>query len=333
MRLTWEGKRFLLAAFLIAVAALNTGNNLIYLILSLMLSFLLLAFVILRLNLSGLVVSASCSQPVYAGEPARVVLLVRNLKRSLPSFSVRVAAASGADAYCPRVGPNGTAESGLTLTFSRRGIAGYHDFLLQSGFPFILFLMRKRADVEGSVLVYPMMYDLEGIAPRLAAAGESGAARKARSGDDLFGIRRFSEGDDWRNIHWKATARSGTLRVSEFSMHESERVTVLLDNLAPCDEALFERAVSLAASLVRHFLEQGLFVRVMSCSGATDFGMGNEHLYQSLDMLALVSTAAAPEFDTSELEAGFSVAVLTSGSSALAPLTTSCGMVLHADSV
>ncbi|GAB4485446.1 MAG: DUF58 domain-containing protein [Thermodesulfovibrionales bacterium] len=333
MRLTWEGKRFLLAVFLIAVAAVNTGNNLIYLILSLMLAFLLLSLLLLRMNLSGLEASAFCSRPVFAGEPARILLTVRNLKRSLPSFSVRLAAGSGENAYFPRIGPDGTADADLLLTFRRRGVAGCRDFSFQSGFPFILMQMKKRARVSGSVLVYPAMAGLEGVLPRLFAAGESGAARVARSGDDLFGIRQFAEGDDWRNIHWKATARSGELRVSEFSVQESERVTVLLDNLAPCDEALFERAVSLAASLVRHFLEQGFAVRLASSGSSVGFGFGDRQLYRVLDLLALIAPSPVVDIDAAEPGTGFTVAVLTSGSSALAPLAASCGLVLHADSV
>ena len=54
MRPTKEGKRFLLATLLIAVAAFNTGNNLIFLILAMMLSMILLSVVILRYNLKGL---------------------------------------------------------------------------------------------------------------------------------------------------------------------------------------------------------------------------------------------------------------------------------------
>jgi hypothetical protein len=66
MKTTPEGKRFLLATFLITVAAVNTGNNLIYLILSLMLSFILLSIVLLKINLSGLSLEVSINPPVFA---------------------------------------------------------------------------------------------------------------------------------------------------------------------------------------------------------------------------------------------------------------------------
>ena len=76
MKFTREGKRFFLATALIAVAAVNTGNNLIYLILSLMLSFTTLSYIILRINLSSLLLEVSFSGPVFAGEPARAVLFI-----------------------------------------------------------------------------------------------------------------------------------------------------------------------------------------------------------------------------------------------------------------
>ena len=62
MKITREGKRFILTTVLIGVAALNTGNNLIYLIFSLMLSFIALAIVLLRINLSGITLEV-CGGP------------------------------------------------------------------------------------------------------------------------------------------------------------------------------------------------------------------------------------------------------------------------------
>src|SRR4030042_3369409 len=90
MKLIREGKRFLIATAIIAVAALNTGNNLIYLILSMMLSILVLSILILRGNMNGLDLGVYQSQPVFANNPAYMNITISNRKRLIPSYSIKV---------------------------------------------------------------------------------------------------------------------------------------------------------------------------------------------------------------------------------------------------
>ena len=81
MKITREGKRFILATGLIAVAAVNTGNNLIYLIFSLMLSFILLAVMLLRMNLSRISLEVSIDHPVFASEQTYASFTIKNSKK------------------------------------------------------------------------------------------------------------------------------------------------------------------------------------------------------------------------------------------------------------
>ena len=88
MKLTREGKRFFLASILIGIAAFNTGNNLIYLILSMMLALFVLSVAILRINMKNLTVRLFQPGPVFANNPADIALTVKNLK-SFPSYSLQ----------------------------------------------------------------------------------------------------------------------------------------------------------------------------------------------------------------------------------------------------
>jgi len=72
METTREGRRFILAACLIGLAAFNTGNNLIYLIFSLMLSLAALSLLTLRINLSGISARVYLGHPVFAGDRVSV---------------------------------------------------------------------------------------------------------------------------------------------------------------------------------------------------------------------------------------------------------------------
>src|SRR5512135_722617 len=89
MKVSREGKRFAIATFLIGVAALNTGNNLIYLIFSLMLSFIILSVVLGRANLSGLSLAITGNPVLFAGEDAVLKIVAGNLKHMIPSYSVQ----------------------------------------------------------------------------------------------------------------------------------------------------------------------------------------------------------------------------------------------------
>ena len=85
---TRAGIVYVLATLLIGVAALNTGNNLLYLIISTMLAAVLVSGVASSLVLRGLTLSVTLPQHVFAGEIAAGSLELRNSRRWLPSLSI-----------------------------------------------------------------------------------------------------------------------------------------------------------------------------------------------------------------------------------------------------
>lgn len=289
MTLTREGKRFMLATALIAVAAVNTGNNLIYLILSLMLSVVLLSYLILKTNLSGLLLEVSFTGPVFANEPAVARLLVRNRKR-LQAYSLNLHAADAVEkVYCSHIPGRGSAGKEMTMVFKRRGLHGQRDFLVRSGFPFILFQQQITAGVPGTVLVYPTLKDIHGLIGEIEARENLGESAARGKGDDVYSLREYQYGDDWRRVHWKASARLSALIVKEYAEYLSEKVTILIENRIPREGANFEKAVSAAASLAYEYLGRGYMVRLVSCRKVVPFGSGEEHLYALLDVLALLA--------------------------------------------
>ena len=87
---TVEGLFFLSLLVVIAFAAWNTANNLLYLILSAMIAFLFAANFISRLSLSDLSIQLRFPDHIFAGEQATLTLTVTNHKRLVPTFSVIV---------------------------------------------------------------------------------------------------------------------------------------------------------------------------------------------------------------------------------------------------
>jgi len=332
MKLSREGKRFVLATLLIAVAAFNTGNNLIYLILSMMLSILLLSVLLLRINMKALILTIAQSQPIFANSPSSIDVTVLNRKK-LSAYSLRVSLSdkNKGTVHFPEIPGSSEISETVPVVYNRRGIYGYGDVFIESGFPFIFFLKRLLCKVGNQVIVYPEIKDVAEVIPDTAMEGYA-LPTGIRRGEDLSTIREFRYGDDWRRVHWKASAKSAKLMVAEYSSEEPRKLTLILDNLMPYEPESFEKAVSLAASVSDRCLKEGFFVRLLTCKKVIPFGSGSEHLFKILDALALVEGQASWECPLSfgEEPQGIVMLILASEHSRMNRLIPVSDMVIYA---
>jgi uncharacterized protein (DUF58 family) len=130
-------------------------------------------------------------------------------------------------------------------------------------------------------------------------AGRSASLRRG-AGHDLFSLRDYQPQDDLRHIDWKATARARRLTVREFTAEDERRITIIFDTRLTSEtdrsKVTFERGVTLAASLAKHFIDERAEVRLIVGAEGGRFGSGLEHLYDCLRRLAL----AAPQLESSD---------------------------------
>lgn len=89
-RLTSDGIKFILFTFAISLAAVNTGNNLFYLILSMMLSCIVISGLLSEYCLRRLEFHRHLPDLIMANEPATLTLSIANRNRRLSSFSLRL---------------------------------------------------------------------------------------------------------------------------------------------------------------------------------------------------------------------------------------------------
>jgi uncharacterized protein (DUF58 family) len=77
-------------------------------------------------------------------------------------------------------------------------------------------------------------------------------------GSDLYRIREYMPEDTARHVDWKATAKSGSLKVREFAREDERKLCVVFDNpeTGAVSESAYEKAVELTASLAWHFSTQ-----------------------------------------------------------------------------
>ncbi len=90
---TRAGIVYVVTVVVIGIAALNTGNNLLYIVVAAMLGAILCSGIASALVLRSLQLNVLVPEHVFAGRPAMARIALRNLRRWLPSFSVSVVAA------------------------------------------------------------------------------------------------------------------------------------------------------------------------------------------------------------------------------------------------
>lgn len=317
-RLTKVGLWFLVFALVVAVAATNTGNNGLFLVLAAMLATLLASALMAGRNVRGLEVALTAHGEVFANRPARLGVEIRNRgwlprwllvaavdRRDVEPPAPRVpadAADAPASFLAAYVAPGGTASGQLELTARRRGRRRIRRVHLSSLFPLGFFRKGRRYPADLEILVYPELLAVPPPSPeQLGQAGDR-SVRRAGWGHDLFGLRDFRYGDDPRSIHWKQSARTGNLTFKQRQAEENRRLLILLDNAAgpreagPREAAAFERLVSEAATAALDYLEQGYEVALVTREGRLPFAAGPRQRQAILETLALIEVrdAAAP---------------------------------------
>ncbi len=260
-----------------------------------MLATLMISNLIARLSLAGLELDLRLPEHVSARRkfPARIE--VRNAKRWMPSFSVRLAGI-GESVFRPVYFPVLPARAGLSqrleIEFSRRGLHREDGFEFTTRFPFGFFERSARVSLRQQILVYPCMNPHPAVEDLLfRLSGEMEAHYRGR-GHDFYRIRPYELFESARHVDWKATAHTGELQVREFAREQEPLVELLLDLDVPAGEAVwFERAVELSAYLVWRFATSEVRVRFVTAELAVTVPATGD-VYRILKYLALVAPQA-----------------------------------------
>ena len=298
-RLTTEGGQFLLFTLAIGVAAINTGNNLFYLLLAMMLSLILVSGIVAEYCLRRLEFSRHLPDLLFANEPATATLVVKNRKARLPSFSLQIVDVhSGHDGEprmeIPQLAPQASTLLSYPLLAKRRGQWRLDGVQVATAFPFGLFVKKAFYPVEASIIVCPQIAPLADTRlQQLLTTGRELTLNRRGYGSDLYNLRLYQTGDDSRSIHWPTTARTSQLIVRETEAEDQRRATILLSTLAPSShDFVFEQAVSFTASLVHHLADRGYVLRLGIGPSRSSHGQGEGHLTELLQMLALCERAS-----------------------------------------
>ena len=291
---TSEGVQFLFFTLAIGIAAINTGNNLFYLLLAMMLSLVLISGIAAEYSLRRLEFRRHLPDHLLVNEPTTVTLVVKNRKSQLPSFSLKLFDVSedrklDQDLKIHQLLPGASQLVSYPLIATRRGQLQLDGVCVETAFPFGLFIKQTFYPIDETVIVCPQLRPIdEGLLQGLLTVGSEQSLPQRGPGNDLYNLRLYHAGDDSRSIHWPTTARTSQLTVRETEAEDQRRVIVYVPTVAPVShDALFEQAVSLAASIIQHLAQRGYMLQLFVGSSRSSFGQGDRHLLELLRMLAL----------------------------------------------
>lgn len=332
---TRTGALYAVVVLVIGIAALNTGNNLLYVIVAAMLAAIAVSGMASALCLRALELDLKVPEHIFAGIDVPATICVRNPRRWLPSLSVSavpiernkskkrwrmvatkfpvppwrppekqwlqlpdrklhrvlVGTPSGVfheSAYFPFLPPGAQLQAEVRLKFPKRG--RYQErFSLSTRFPFAFLSKTRRVALSREVLIYPELTTYEEIVELLPVLSGKREAYQRGLGSDLYRIREYLPEDSARHVDWKATAKSGDLKVREFAREDERRLRLVFDNSVPGDiqPQAYERMVSLAASVAWRLSQQGVLLSFVS----QEYEAGSD-VFSFLDYMAAIQPKA-----------------------------------------
>jgi uncharacterized protein (DUF58 family) len=298
-KVTREGWIYFGAITVVVFAAINTSNNLLYMVLSALLAVLLLSGFLSGLNFRYIRVEARIPTHCFASEPFPISFLIENEKRVFPSFSLHIEPSDEnafrfASFYTAVVRADQHLVQSGEAMIARRGRYVMEKVKAVSRYPFGFFEKHRNYRVQAECICYPEIIPQEQMDFSVLNTQGSSQRFERGLGYDLYTIRDYLPSDSARHVHWKASAKTGILKTREYAAEESRRVVLAFDRFGHPEEAdHFEQLVSQAASLAYHLINDGVEVAFTSDDWHTGYGSSKSVLDAILQYLALVNMAGA----------------------------------------
>ncbi|GAB3114000.1 DUF58 domain-containing protein [Streptomyces calidiresistens] len=286
--LTTRGRSFLAAGLAATGCAYLLGQSELLRVGALLTVLPVLSVLVLHLGRSRVAASRRLTpERVVAGEESRVHLRVESTGRGARTgvllLEDRVPYVLGPRPrfVLDRIEPGGHREVSYRVRSDLRGEYPLGPLQLRLTDPFGMVELNRSFSARNVMTVLPPTESLPDVLPGGEGGGVGTPVRSTVSfaGDDDVIPRGYRHGDDLRRVHWRATARHGTLMVRREEQPHRERCTVLLDTRGSAWKGSgpgspFETAVGDAASVVAHLLERGWAVRLITDTGLELPGSG-----------------------------------------------------------
>jgi uncharacterized protein (DUF58 family) len=298
LKATRVGRTYVVITFGVGLGALNTGNNLLYLVLGFLLSVIVLSGVLSERVIRDVSVRRLVPDGVFAGEPFALRYEVSRARGR--GFALEIAEADGAlvgSAWIPVVSEGEPAVARADVVAPHRGPRRLTGIQVTTQFPFGLFAKSRTLAVEDGLVVWPRR-GFSCDAPTSADGVQAGDAGNPRSRDgagDLLALRELADGEDARRVHWKKSAAAARLIKVERERDDRRQFTLRIGAVEPGDA--LERACEETAALAHRLLADGAEVGLWAGERRIRPSAGRAHerrLLTALAFLGFEPPAGAP---------------------------------------
>lgn len=266
LSLTRAGKFFLLITLAVGFGAINTGNNLLFLLFGMLLALILASGILSEGVIKNLRLRRRLPKRIFENEAAPGSFQLHN-SGPWPSLSVvaseqnplvRSGPLKGqtigpsqipwwkfwrqqtdqdssfiAATYCLRADGNQATSLDTLYTLPARGRVDLPGLQITTRFPFGLFEKSRLFEAPATLLVYPRAEPADPWLGLLDSRFGDTSKNRRGQGEEFFGLRDYRPGEDQRSIHWKSTARRGEPIVRESEARERRALGIIFDTRQP----------------------------------------------------------------------------------------------------
>ncbi|MGC8719838.1 MAG: DUF58 domain-containing protein [Thermodesulforhabdaceae bacterium] len=251
-----------------------------------MLASMLVSGMTSQYNLKELKVKIFFPSDIFAKKPFPVVVEVTNNRHWFPAFFIRInfLEASSVIMFL-RAGQS--QRISLQPSFPERGLYRSVPLFVSSRFPFNFFSRSIFVELEEDIIVYPEPYScnipvIESQKEKPQHGGDEHQIAFGWLDDEIISIRNYQEGDPKKSINWKATAKTGNLKVNERSLEKPQAIIL---NINENDD--IEPTLSCLVYLAIKFIGMGYLVGLKGTNLFIPPETGTSHLRSILRALAL----------------------------------------------
>ena len=268
-----DGRVILLIALASGFAAINTGNNLLFLGWGMVLASIVISGVLSESTLRILKVEVTPPLLGRVNESASIALRLKNEASHSPAFATRYTVRllhKKQKLLVPgpfRLRVEASSQMDLHARFvpSSRGLYDVEYAEARTAYPFGFFEKIRRFAKKNhhSFWVAPARLPVADLATSVYTRLGYAPARVPGLGEEFFSLRDFREGEDAREIHWRTSLRMGKPLVREHEAMAGNKVILQLSH-SRAKERDAEKDLALFCSVAESLLEQGLSVGVLA---------------------------------------------------------------------
>lgn len=288
LEVTRDGKWMIAIALLLGIGAVNTGNNLLYLVLSLLISVITISGILSEWTLRSVTVHREYPRELVAMDASLLRTEVHNGKKT-GAFNIEVAEVIDDNEMALRPGyvlhlrPDETGQCFEVARPLRRGPMRSSGVRISTRYPFGFARKSRIFDRPCHWLVLPPVADVELDGLGAGGRGDLVRSRKVGHGGEFRGLRDARHGDSLRDIHWKVSARRDRLIAREWEAEATRVVILHFAHFAPddlhdprlephLDPKVLDAGCATVAGIAAKLLSDGMSVGIVTLQGAVGAG-------------------------------------------------------------